>query len=435
MLGDLGINKALILPNEGGQSADGNYYKYWDSIGGLYTIGYGFTDSVFPNAVFQSMPNVMTPAQCDAVFEDVLGRFENWASYFTNIANGKIKLTAHQIAVMYDISWQWGNYVWSVRGYNPNYSTSAELFNAWSGDAGMNVYANRHQTRRNYWATPDPAGTTPPPPTPPKTTTKPKEKTKPKQTPQKKNNTATTAKPKKQNKIELVDGTYYLRNTQLWHLGKHANIMSRSQDFFSLNLKKKKTTNSGSNASSSRPSSSTSNKQNTGNNTADKKPSKPSDPKQPTQPSSNIEKFINKLASVPLRSISYANIRPQQDPLVCGWADCSGYIAWGLSEILPEVWNGGYTNTGTMNVYFRNRGNVIAEGTQWSSIANAKPKRGDILLMGDNSSTGAGLSSHVVAFIDGVNTQDVGMTPCPNIQNAQAAWASRPYLVLVRWSA
>lgn len=423
MLGNLDIQFALTAPLEGGQSSDGNYYKYWDSIGGLYTIGIGFTDAVFPNSVFQSMPDVMNAEQAKIIFGERVPGYQGFGTYFTNI--GSMGLTAHQIAVLTDIAWQWGNAVWSVRGYDPNYTSSDQLFNAWSNDSGMAQYASRHQTRIDYWGAPDPGGTTP---TPPKTENKPKEKTKPKETPQKKNTPAQKAKPKQKNQVVLDGGTFYLRNTQLWHMGKHNNLMTRTQDHLTLNIKKKTVAK----AKDDNKGTSSKNNNTNKNNTGDKKPSKPADPAQPSNGSANVEKFINKLASVPLRSLSYALARPWGDPNQTGWSDCSGYILWGLIDLLPDITQFGYGNTGTIQPYFQAKGQVIAGGSI-QDVMNASPRRGDILNMGDDASASAGPNSHVVAFIDGENVIGCGYTPCPNIENAVANYTgAHPYNYLIR---
>lgn len=441
MLGNLAINKGLMVANEGGQNDGSNYHMYDDATGGKInsqseargtpTIGYGFTNSVFPNAVFQSMPVVMTPEQCDAVFADVISRFQNWSVYFTNIANGQMKLSAHQIAVMYDIEWQWGGGGWGNRGMNKSVADTATLggdwFQAFMSDSRYN-YANRQNARMAYWNTADDPNTPSTPPTSGGSTSGTGTGT-----PQGGGSASET--PKKQNKITLEDGTYYLRNNFLYDMtSSHGKIMTRTLDHFSINVIKKSTEGGGSSSSTNNNNNSNSGSQ--GNTSTGGGSSGGSTAGGGGQGNSaQIEAFINKLASIPLRSMYYAQVRPQPDLKTVPYADCSSFIGWGLSDILPEMWNGGYTNTATQNAFLRSRGCVIGEGTSLQQVVtDHQPKRGDILLMGDNSATGAGNNSHIVAFISNHETQDVGYTPCPNVEDVSVWYNSHGYYVLCRWA-
>lgn len=96
--------------------------------------------------------------------------------------------------------------------------------------------------------------------------------------------------------------------------------------------------------------------------------------------------------------VYYYNGRPQPDPTKCGWADCSGFIGWGLRNIHPAVWNGGSIHTGTIHTILKNNGYMIWGVGARTDIPWDKLKPGDIINFGMDASLGAGLQSHVICY-------------------------------------
>ena len=592
MLGTFECNSGLIYPNEGGQSSDGLYRKYWDNIGGLWTIGIGFTDAVFPNSTFQSMPDVMNQAECDAIFTERLSSYEGWTQKIACVKNNTCQLSAHQIACMYDIEWQWGAGFWTMYTDGSKLNSLADIRNMLANNSYLWQYRNRSQNRLNWWDTPDSPNQTPPPKPP--TTENGTQKPVPEKSPQKDKPSITPSPPViKKEKLVIESGYNYLKNNMVWNT-KQGAILSRSQDTLIPLIKKKKVEDI---QSSPKPTPKPDNntvgggsvpctllKQptiqkkispynhhsgntvkyivihdvgvsgSTAKNNADyffggdrqasahyfvdeseiwqsveeqngawhvgdgynknginnsnsigiemcvkenkiqtktqdnclalvfnlmkkynvskdrivrhydasgkncpqflntdgnwsgwkefkARIDKGNDCKNDSQKPNNgndtnlIEKFVNKLASVPLQSCYYKQGRPQPNPLICGWMDCSGYIGWGFEDIFPDLWNGGKDlHTGSINSFFRKRGNVIDEGWNVRTvIARTKPKRGDVMLTGYDSQTGWGNNAHVVAFIDSENVIHAGDGAVPKISGA-VYMDYNPYCVLVRWA-
>lgn len=96
--------------------------------------------------------------------------------------------------------------------------------------------------------------------------------------------------------------------------------------------------------------------------------------------------------------VYYYQGRPQQNPLQCGWADCSGFIGWGLRNIHPAVWNNGYLHTGTIHQIFKANGYCIYGVGPTTSIPWNQLKPGDIINIGADPGLGAGNYSHVMAL-------------------------------------
>lgn len=96
--------------------------------------------------------------------------------------------------------------------------------------------------------------------------------------------------------------------------------------------------------------------------------------------------------------VYYEQLRPQQNPLTCGWADCSGFIGWGLRNIHPAVWNNGILHTGTIHRTFADNGYMIWGVKPTSQIPWNKLKPGDIINIGADSGLSAGNYSHVMAL-------------------------------------
>lgn len=55
----------MIAGFEGGQSADGRFYPYWDAAGGVWTIGYGHTEGVSSRSHSLSRPEATALLQRD----------------------------------------------------------------------------------------------------------------------------------------------------------------------------------------------------------------------------------------------------------------------------------------------------------------------------------------------------------------------------------
>ena len=85
--------------------------------------------------------------------------------------------------------------------------------------------------------------------------------------------------------------------------------------------------------------------------TADREPS-----------SNNIEKIMKELDKVKDKDFKYSNYRPAQSPLVSGAADCSSMDGWLVREVVPSLWNGGYTNTSVFVNYAKSHNLLIFEG-------------------------------------------------------------------------
>lgn len=179
-------------------------------------------------------------------------------------------------------------------------------------------------------------------------------------------------------KIELYEGDLYIKNNFLYQLERDFYI-PRFNDHFSLRFNDEDV-----------------HKDNTNNHMNDTS-QKPNE-NIPNDKENIINEFINELTKIPLNTLNYANIRPQQNPLQCGWADCSGFVGWGLRNIHPAVWNNGYINTGTIYNIFKSNGFLIWEGSIFE-LKNHKPHKGDILEFSDDTTFGAGNDKHVIVYI------------------------------------
>ena len=432
MIGDLKVTKALILPNEGGQSSDGKYYQYLD-IYGVPTIGYGFTSAVFPNSVFQTMPKVMTAKQCDLVFKDVLGRYESWRKKVPYVRDGGA-LTNHQIACFYDIEWQWGGGTWDTKFPTSTLTSLSKIRDFLKSDPNLWVYRNRSKTRLKYWDTKDSTSSKP------STGNQSKPNTSPGNTPQNKPTQKPSTKPNPDKDLVSFDkGIFYLRNTTVTKMGSKGGLtFTRNGDYLILSKPKDTVTSGGTGGSTGDSSSGSGGNSDNKPSTGDKDNNTNTDDKKPSTSESKIQKLIKQLTSVKYNTINYRNIRPQKDPKTCGWADCSGYVGWGFKDLIPEVWSNGTCYTGSINAYFRKKGKVISEGS-FSTIKAKGFKKGDVVLMGSDRNTGAGNSSHIVVMLDSTNCIHVGnpddRVKNPNKDNLEnlknyAPWWT--YFVLVR---
>lgn len=119
--------------------------------------------------------------------------------------------------------------------------------------------------------------------------------------------------------------------------------------------------------------------------------------KDETSKNNNVDKFIAELEKVVKAGCRYLNVRPQPNPLTVHYADCSSFIGWGLRNIHKKAWNGGYCNTGTIGVYFRNKDMQIWSGLR-KDIPWNKVKKGDILNFGQTPALGAGWDSHIICY-------------------------------------
>lgn len=133
------------------------------------------------------------------------------------------------------------------------------------------------------------------------------------------------------------------------------------------------------------------------NNGGDAKESGKEADKTPTSTKwEKIKKEIDRVKKSHGGQYSYANIRPQLNPTVCGWADCSGMVGFVIRNVFPQVWNNGYLHTGTIYQAFKKMGKVI-----WAGSVNEMPnhykdvKQGYLIEMAQDMTFGAGLYSHV----------------------------------------
>lgn len=142
----------------------------------------------------------------------------------------------------------------------------------------------------------------------------------------------------------------------------------------------------------------------------------PSGEPDPTDVDRMIESWLQPLEAIPDATIRYQMARPQGDPTASGWADCSGFIMWGLRKIHPSVWAGGYTNTGTMYAAFKKGGYVTWEGNI-TQLTSQPLKRGDVIIMSAMSDYGAGGNSHTGVMTDGVTFYNQHVHPGNSHQN------------------
>lgn len=111
-----------------------------------------------------------------------------------------------------------------------------------------------------------------------------------------------------------------------------------------------------------------------------------------------IDEYIKILTDIPYNTLNYTNARPQLNPRTVGWADCSGYIGWGIRKVHPKVWNGGYLNTGTIYQIMKKAGYLKWEGA-FNQLKNQKPERGDMIELSNDSTFGAGNDKHIIMYI------------------------------------
>ena len=119
-----------------------------------------------------------------------------------------------------------------------------------------------------------------------------------------------------------------------------------------------------------------------------------------------IDEYIKILTDIPYNTLTYTNGRPQINPRTGGWADCSGYIGWGIRKIHPKVWNGGYINTGTIYQIMKKAGYLKWEGA-FNQLKNQKPERGDMIELSNDNTFGSGNDKHIIMYIG--NNQAIDM--------------------------
>lgn len=109
-----------------------------------------------------------------------------------------------------------------------------------------------------------------------------------------------------------------------------------------------------------------------------------------------IKKEIDRVKNANGGQYTYANVRPQPNPITTGYADCSGMIGYVIRNVYPQVWNNGYLHTGTIYQAFKQMGKLV-----WAGPVSEMPnhykdvKQGYIIEMAQDMSFGAGLLSHV----------------------------------------
>ena len=108
-----------------------------------------------------------------------------------------------------------------------------------------------------------------------------------------------------------------------------------------------------------------------------------------------INKEIDRVKSAHGGIYTYYGVRPQPNPIVSGYADCSGMIGFVIRNVYPQVWNSGYVNTGTIYRDFKEMGKVV-----WAGPVSELPahydqvKKGYIIELGQDMTFGSGLLSH-----------------------------------------
>lgn len=187
-------------------------------------------------------------------------------------------------------------------------------------------------------------------------------------------------------KWTLDEGHYYLKNGVLYGMGQ-AFKMTRMGDNFFLGIEEKEKIELVEQKKDEALN---------GESNKDTDNSVKPAPDNPEEGQKNIvNSFISELRKTVSAGVSYANVRPQPDPTVVHYADCSSFIGWGLRHIHPVIWNNGYLNTGTIHVAFKNAGYMRWEGLR-RDIPWDKVIKGSILNFGMDASLGAGLQSHIV---------------------------------------
>lgn len=155
--------------------------------------------------------------------------------------------------------------------------------------------------------------------------------------------------------------------------------------------------------------------------------------------------ICSELDAIKNNGYCYDNIRPQPSLAAQRKADCSGFVGWICRNAFPGMWNGGYTNTATMKALFDKGqiGDVVFGGSQaYIRSRQGEVKAGDVILMGQSSSCGAGLSSHVawvetpdkVWSMEWTNYQYNGPI-CKPLSYFLSTWwtPDRPYMCICRF--
>lgn len=223
--------------------------------------------------------------------------------------------------------------------------------------------------------------------------------------------------------ITITSGDYYLRNNMLYKMGETGAIFQRVRDHLQPMVQAPTTENPDTNHTNNNTNNSQEGNQETEKTETENNPAQ-------TDTKNKLDSFLNKAKSIPLKSLTYKNIRPQENPLVCGWVDCSGYVGWCLAELYPQAWNNGYCNTETLWGYFKKIGKDFWSG---DDISGQTFQAGDIIFTGDSLSFGSGNNSHVTIMIDSVDCLSCGSTPCPKQFNWRSVYQhKKPFYGIAR---
>lgn len=197
-------------------------------------------------------------------------------------------------------------------------------------------------------------------------------------------------------KIEVDSGDFYLKNNILFKMGDKFSL-TRYNNHLMLNL--------GDNTSEKRTQVKNDNDVKNAGQTA-VKPIPDHTGSTTTDKNKIIDEVIADLEQFPDNHFRYANIRPQGDLHQVDYADCSGFIGWGIRNAHPVVWNNGGVNTASMYALFKPNGFVTEEG-DIGNLVNANLERGDIILLTDYFPFHAGNNEHVIMYIGNGNTLDM----------------------------
>lgn len=190
-------------------------------------------------------------------------------------------------------------------------------------------------------------------------------------------------------KWELDEGHYYLKNNVLYGMNQQFKMHRFGDSFFlGVDTETKKVWVEEEHKN---------NMEGNGNGNNNSVTPAPDNPEEGQK--NIVNAFIKELRRVVDAKVVYANVRPQPDPTVVHYADCSSFIGFGLRAIHPTIWNNGYLNTGTIHQAFKNAGYMRWEGRRvdipWDRVI-----RGTIINFGTEPSLGAGLQSHIVCIDD-----------------------------------
>lgn len=391
--------------------------KYNAGYGGVITIGWGHTNSTPPHFGWGDTWSVK---QC----EDALNFDTNNEMKPLKAEIGTFEINQNQYDAICSFSFNLGGYIWfdpSNKLYtklkNKDWNALAEemkLF-VYGGGAVMPGLVKRRQKEAELLLKPVKGGETSKPPA---TENKPKDPVKPNESEQKPNGNTNkdTSNTADRNFLKIDGGTFYLRNNELRHLGKLGTIMNRSQDVLRPVLKPV-TTNSTDKNSGSGDKNQTGNKDTENNN-------------------SNyviknalvkLNEFMKIVNSVPLGSLVYQSKRPQLNPNVCHWADCSGFIGWCLSSFYPDAWQNGNCNTATLYSYFKSKKLVLGTGTNLATMQGVLGiRKGDIVFFGKDYNFGTGTASHIGVFLDDDRICSVGNGKSPHVYTVAQQVGGRP---------